>query len=252
MSTISSYDLCTRSRSSTQSSEPVHLSFDPSTDDEIVWDVEDNSSAVASDDDFVVLSRNPHDSLVDQFSNLSLTKPSHHTSPATPPPHTTAPVVRKSHRRKKQPKSMPRGLGERPIVDDLSSIQDSASERSASPFSSYDAAASYISAFLQDNTPLCRLTFMQCLLVELGLASSTLQVPDSVRSAKAMLKSHAFLNIAEYLAAREHGPAAIQSVMHKTRSSLIRDLRTRKHEVMVPRNVVKESGLSVLLVRCYH
>ncbi|KAJ7063129.1 hypothetical protein C8F01DRAFT_1250709 [Mycena amicta] len=249
ISTTSSFEVVSnRSRSSTASSGPVLVSLDPS-DDEIVWSIDDSSSAAASDD-FVVLNRSnaPDDSLVDQLARLSVTTPKRRrrqrrSPPATPPP-ATAPVATKSSRRRKN--AMPSGLGSRPIVDDLDSERD----ESESVSSTYEAAASYISASLEDKTTSCRLTFMQCLLVEFGLASSSL--PASLTAAKAMLKSKAFVVLGDYLAVRQHGPAAIQSVMHKSRSSLIRDLRTRKRGAMVPREFAKETGLQVLLVRCYY
>nr|GAT43957.1 predicted protein [Mycena chlorophos] len=254
------------SRARSQSTESiVHLSALDNSDDEIIW------GAAASDDDLVVLTRSiatkttkPTTSddddvgLADDLSRLSLatTSPKRRrrhrrpSPPATPPP-VVAPVPKSSPPRRRKKALKNTGLGMRPIVDDLSELPDTASERSVSPFSSYDAAASYISAFLEHNTPLFdRLTFLQCLLVELGLASSTL--PASLRAAKAIIKSNVFLNIGEYLEARQEGPAAIQSILHPSRSSLIRDLRARKRDAMVPRHVVKDSGLQVLLVRCYH
>lgn len=95
---------------------------------------------------------------------------------------------------------------------------------------------------------MCRLTLLQSLIVELGLGSSSL--PASLTAAKAMLRSHVFVNVGEYLDARQKGPAAVQGVMHKSKSSLIRDLRKRRNPV--PLQWVKETGLQVLLVSCYH
>ncbi|KAJ7219105.1 hypothetical protein GGX14DRAFT_560226 [Mycena pura] len=184
--------------------------------------------------------------------------PSPSPSPApTPvadrPPSVDGPSARKPGRRRRQAAAKPSGpgtsgFGARPIVDDISEQPDSASERDDSEpgASLYDAAASYINAFLADKTSVCRLTLLQSLIIELGLASSAL--PASLTAAKAMLKSRAFLNVGEYLAARQQGPAAVQCVMHKSRASLIRDLRRKRNFTSL--QWVKESGLQVLLVSC--
>ncbi|KAJ7470578.1 hypothetical protein FB451DRAFT_1400167 [Mycena latifolia] len=143
------------------------------------------------------------------------------------------------------------GFGARPIVDDISEQPDTASERGDSEFgapSMYDTAASYINSFLADQTSVCRLTLLQSLIIELGLASSSL--PASLTAAKAMLKSQAFLNVGEYLDARRRGPAAVQGVMHPSKNALIKDLRKKRNATAL--HVVKKSGLQVLLVSCYH
>ncbi|KAJ6546501.1 hypothetical protein DFH09DRAFT_644930 [Mycena vulgaris] len=143
------------------------------------------------------------------------------------------------------------GFGARPIVDDISEQPDSASERGDSEFavpSMYEAAASYINSFLADQTSVCRLTLLQSLIIELGLASSSL--PASLTAAKATLKSQAFLNVGEYLDARQRGPAAVQGVMHPSKTALIKDLRKKRNPTAL--QVVKKSGLQVLLVSCYH
>ncbi|CAK5279624.1 unnamed protein product [Mycena citricolor] len=143
------------------------------------------------------------------------------------------------------PDSSVQGLGSRSIVDDVSVMSETDIDTEGGM---YDTAARYISGFLAgDPTSLCRLTFLQSLIIECGLASSTL--PASLTSARALIKSHLFLNIGEYLHVREQGPTAIQSVMHKSRSALVRDLR--KSRDTMPRKWVKDSGLQVLMVQCY-
>ncbi|CAK5277768.1 unnamed protein product [Mycena citricolor] len=143
------------------------------------------------------------------------------------------------------PDSSVQGLGSRSIVDDVSVMSETDTDTEGGM---YDTAARYISGFLAgDPTSLCRLTFLQSLIIECGLASSTL--PASLTSARALIKSHLFLNIGEYLHVREQGPTAIQSVMHKSRSALVRDLR--KSRDTMPRKWVKDSGLQVLMVQCY-
>ncbi|KAJ6623450.1 hypothetical protein B0H10DRAFT_1873171 [Mycena sp. CBHHK59/15] len=143
------------------------------------------------------------------------------------------------------------GLGAWPIVDDISERPDSRSEREdedPAASSMYEAATSYINSFLEDQTSVGRLTLLQSLIIELGLASSSL--PASLTAAKAMLKSRAFLNVGEYLDARQKGPAAVQGVMHPSKTSLIKDLKKRRNTT--PVRWVKETGLQVLLVSCYH
>lgn len=112
----------------------------------------------------------------------------------------------------------------------------------------YDAAASYINSCISDPSSVCRLTLLQALIIELGLASSSM--PASLKQAKAMLKSRVFVNVGEYLDARKRGPAAVQGIIHPSKSSLIRDLRRKRNPV--PLQWVKETGLNVLLVRSYY
>ena len=105
------------------------------------------------------------------------------------------------------------------------------------------------------------MTFLQALIVELGLLpaeSATEQsffqlpsLPRSLRAAKALLKSSVFLNVRDYLDVREKGLDALRRVMHPTRKALIQDLTRGKGKRKVPRDVIKKTGLGVLLVTCY-
>ena len=111
------------------------------------------------------------------------------------------------------------------------------------------------------------LTFLQALIIELGLCSDTASaeqsasetsfanlpsLPRSLRAAKALLKERVFVNVRDYLDMRDKGFDALQSVMHPSRKALIKDLSRGKGQRKVPRTFVKESGLGVLLVTCYH
>ena len=60
-----------------------------------------------------------------------------------------------------------------------------------------------------------------------------------------------FLNVRDYLEQRNNGLAALRSVMHPSRKSLVKDLHRGKGQRKVPRDVVKNTGLGVLLVTCY-
>ncbi|KAJ7738496.1 hypothetical protein DFH07DRAFT_841009 [Mycena maculata] len=153
-------------------------------------------------------------------------------------------------RRKNKGGDILAGFGARPIVDDISEHLDSSSERDSefAVSSMYEAATSYINSFLADPTSVGRLTLLQSLIIELGLASASL--PASLTAAKAMLKANAFLHIADYLDARQRGPAAVQRVMHPSKTALIKDLRKKRNPASL--QWVKESGLQVLLVTCYH
>ncbi|KAJ7109196.1 hypothetical protein C8R44DRAFT_986232 [Mycena epipterygia] len=334
MSSASSFDIVSsRSRSSTTSSHShshsIDMYSDDDSDDEIVWSVSEESLSassaesnfsLASDDDFVVLSRprsasnavptpatpdgaNTPNNLASDLARLSVSevsatirrnkkaaaaaavgKPgsqdtgaaspkrrnrkaasarsdasSHSASPSpSPTPVSDRPssvaTLRKAAspaRRRRKHKVAAGGFAARPIVDDISEQPDSGSERGDSELavpSMYEAAASYINSFLADPTSVCRLTLLQSLIIELGLASSSL--PASLTAAKAMLKSHAFLNVGEYLDARQRGPAAVQGVMHPSKTALIKDLRKKRNGASL--QWVKESGLQVLLVTCYH
>jgi len=116
----------------------------------------------------------------------------------------------------------------------------------------YEEAVGYITSFLSNpaarKDSACRLTLLQALIIELGLATPSL--PGSLRSAKAFLKSHAFLNVKEYLAVRGQGLAAVRHIMYPSKNALIKDIRKKNSRASLKE--VKESGLQVLLVSCYH
>jgi len=149
------------------------------------------------------------------------------------------------------------GLGERPIVDDVSEAGDLAVT------GAYQDAVSFINSFLSNPTTksgAAHLRLLQALIVELGLcpsafnASSPLSfpslpsLPHSMRAAKALLKSQVFLNVRDYLAVRSQGLDALRRVMHSDRSSLMREIRAGKK---MPVKAVKNAGLNVLLITCY-
>ena len=98
---------------------------------------------------------------------------------------------------------------------------------------------------------------LQALILELGCLPSVAkgkfsipQLPATLRQAKLLLKSHAFINVRDYLAVREQGQAALQGVMHPNRKSLVKEVRKGKRRM--PVGEVKKAGLNVLLVntRC--
>ena len=87
-----------------------------------------------------------------------------------------------------------------------------------------------------------RLTLMQSIIIELGLATASL--PSSLKSAKAFLKSRVFLNIREYIDVREQGPEAVQRALYPSKTALIKGIRKNP----TPIKWVKKHGLQVLLV----
>lgn len=100
------------------------------------------------------------------------------------------------------------------------------------------------------------------MIVELGLCSATTSasgqffytlpsLPRSIKAAKALLKSNAFLNVRDYLEQRDNGLDALRKVMHPSRKALVKDLSRGKGRRKVPRDFVKNTGLGVLLVTCY-
>ncbi|KAI0797822.1 hypothetical protein C8Q75DRAFT_20866 [Abortiporus biennis] len=142
------------------------------------------------------------------------------------------------------------GLGERPIVDDISEAGDD-----KTVVSGYEEARQYVTSVLSDpaSKTASNLTLLQALIIELGLcpaAAAQETLPRTLRSAKAFLKSRVFLNVRDYLAVRHQGLDALRGVMHPSRSSLVKDIRAKSDRKM-PRDVVKKSGLGVLLVTCY-
>ncbi|KAG6919983.1 hypothetical protein DXG01_013332 [Tephrocybe rancida] len=189
--------------------------------------------------------------------NAAAAYPSPGPSPARPkrvdpPTASTSRGQQVSRPRLKQGKKTKlTGLGGRSIVDDASDRFSDYGESDAGSPSMYEEAFSFITSFLSNpearKDSVCRLTLLQALIVELGLASSSL--PSSLKAAKAYLKSRAFLNIREYIAVRDQGPAAVQRIMHPSRSALIKDIRKKKNKA--PLGWVKDSGLNVLLVQCY-
>ncbi|KNZ75438.1 hypothetical protein J132_02771 [Termitomyces sp. J132] len=160
------------------------------------------------------------------------------------------------------------GFGGRSIVDDVSDKFSDYGESDVGSPSMHEEAFGFITSYVTFRVPLlilqslhrflsnpaarqdsaCRLTLLQALIIELGLATSSL--PSSLTAAKAYLKSRAFLNIREYIAVRDQGPAAVQRIMYPSRSALIKAIRKNKKNASL--KWVKESGLQVLLVQCYH
>ena len=100
---------------------------------------------------------------------------------------------------------------------------------------------------------------LQALILELGClpnggvagsssSSSKFSIPElpgTLRQAKLLLKSRAFINVRDYLAVRDQGQAALRGVMHPSRKSLVREVRKGKR---VPVQEVKKAGLKVLLI----
>ncbi|KAL5490450.1 hypothetical protein ACEPAI_5283 [Sanghuangporus weigelae] len=164
--------------------------------------------------------------------------------------------------------STPRGLGMRSIVDDVSEngdvvlppqplvVQQTEADRLLGI--AYEEAVKFMNAFIENpdyyTSRASRLTFLQALIVELGIVSTAgpeRTLPGSLSAAKALLKSHAFLNVKDYLALREQGLDALRSAMRPSRGALVRDLRG-KNGRRAKLNWVKETGLNVLLVSCQH
>lgn len=145
------------------------------------------------------------------------------------------------------------GLGSRPIVDDISEKASDNGE-DIRRITIREEAVQYITSFLNNpeaKNSVCRLTLLQSLIIELGLISSRSSIiPNSLAAAKALLKSRAFLNIREYLAVRDQGQAALQRVMHPNRTALIKDIRTKRNPASL--KWVKQNGLQVFLVTCFH
>ncbi|TFK42955.1 hypothetical protein BDQ12DRAFT_300801 [Crucibulum laeve] len=197
--------------------------------------------------------------VVKSASTVTLT-PSAISSPPSPTLSSSSSSSKKSKKQKKKQKkavaagASTTGLGARPVLEENSdalSVEDSDGDVNVSPPSMYEEAVGYISSFLSNpdakQDSVCRLTLLQSLIVELGIATSSL--PASLTAAKALLKSHAFLNIREYLATRGQGPDAMQKLMYPSRSALIKDIRKKGNPASL--KWVKDHGLQVLLVSCF-
>jgi len=145
-----------------------------------------------------------------------------------------------------------------PILDDTSSIADDASSvasedstTSTATVTGYEDASSFITGFLSspdDKDTVCKLTLLQSLIVELGVADAS-SLPSTVTQAKKLLKAEAHINIREYMSERNKGQDALKSIMHASRGSLVKSIRKKKNPASL--TWVKEQGLNVLLVQCF-
>ncbi|KAJ3781577.1 hypothetical protein GGU10DRAFT_277304 [Lentinula aff. detonsa] len=245
-------------------------------------DISTESSLDSDEEDFVVLSRplslpsrsatpgppqlhlSPPPSsdpseLASEFERLCLKTTKNVAAPfvgdSPSPPSTPVGTRLSKNRRRRRVRDEPQaiGLGFRPIVDDISESNFSTDhEPEVSDSFEYEEAVNYVTSFLRNPSEYkssSRLMLLQSLIVELGLSSSSL--PMSLKSAKAVIKSQAFLNIREYLAVRGKGPDAVKQVMYPSRSALIKSIRKQPRS-RAPLDWVKEHGLQVLLVTAYH
>jgi len=143
------------------------------------------------------------------------------------------------------------GLGPRSIVDDLSAAQSPVDDSPTAESPSIDEEASaFISSYISNpeakSNMVYRLTLLQSLIIELGLATLASALPRSIKAAKALLKTRAFLNVNEYISARGRGIEEVRKLLHPSRKALLKDIRKKKNAV--PVQWVKEHGLQVLLV----
>lgn len=236
-------------------SDHPRLSSSDNDSDEILYSVSEDFS----DSDFVVLSRQRS---ANSIMDARLMTPSTEGDDALANEITKLSIIdsasvkrtkRGSRTRRKKGKTKPAVApkGSQPRSAESDDSSDKFSNGDSEP-SKYDEAVCYITSFLSNpdarNNPVCRLTFLQALIIELGLASSAL--PASLTSARAFLKSRVFLNIREYLAVRGQGADAVQRAMHPSRKALIKDIKKNKQK-RASLGWVKESGLQVLLVKCY-
>jgi len=187
--------------------------------------------------------------------------------------------IRGNHSKPCPPSSVdwpPKGLGARPVVDDVSERGD---DSNVITTTLYEEAVRYINCFLSEpmENKAAHLALLQALIIELGFftplptsekstettegqssptpssptsAFSLSDLPHSMTAAKSFIKSHVFLNVRDYMAVRAQGQEALQSVLHPSRRSLLTQLR-KKSSSRVPRTWVKERGLNVFLVSCH-
>ncbi|KAF8522127.1 hypothetical protein BU17DRAFT_45073, partial [Hysterangium stoloniferum] len=97
-----------------------------------------------------------------------------------------------------------------------------------------------------------RLTFLQSLIIELGLmAPSSPTLPSSLTAAKRFLKTRAFINIGDYLSVRQEGLQKVREIMFDSKKALAMDLRKNKGHRKANKGWVKRQGLNVLLVSVF-
>jgi hypothetical protein len=105
---------------------------------------------------------------------------------------------------------------------------------------------SYISNASAHGDPICHLTLLQSLIIELGLIKDVSLLPHSIKAAKKFIKLRVFLNVKEYLKKRHEGPQIVRSLMFTSRSALVKDLRQKKNYASL--QWIKKHGLKDLLV----
>ncbi|KAG8861940.1 hypothetical protein FRB96_002383 [Tulasnella sp. 330] len=143
----------------------------------------------------------------------------------------------------------------------------------------YEEAVRYVTAYLANPpanvSPETHLQFLQALIIELGLLSkSDVELPNSIRAAKALLKSQIHINVREYVECRARlakiGDVAaddvkrdamwldeIQKLMFPSKAALTRSLYKRRtiqearHVKPVTTKWIKSRGLDVFLVSFY-
>lgn len=117
----------------------------------------------------------------------------------------------------------------------------------------FEEASNYITAYLAHpeakENQVCKLTLLQSLLIELGLAKVSSALPTSLTAATKIIKATVFINIKEYLLVRTQGPQAILAAMYPSRSALVKAMRKKANRASL--QWVKDHGLNVLLVSCF-
>ncbi|KAH7103821.1 hypothetical protein BKA62DRAFT_670012 [Auriculariales sp. MPI-PUGE-AT-0066] len=164
--------------------------------------------------------------------------PSPTPSPPTPTPQQgviTRPISINKSRSAATPTTTAAGFGTRGVV-----VEDEDDEDIL-----YQAAVNFVSKYLEDpaESDAKRLPLLQAMLVELGICSPSGPLPQSIRSARAMLKSEALVNVRDYVKERGCGREAISRIIFASKSKLIKDLRSRR----VPIQWIKEHGLTMFL-----
>jgi len=141
-------------------------------------------------------------------------------------------------------------FGSRPLIE---------SDAESEPLlTKYEEAASFITSFLSNPSaalscsPYTRLTFLQSLIIELGLVTpSSSTLPSSLTAAKHFLKKRAFINIGDYLSVRQEGLQKVREIMFDSKKALAMDLRKQKGRRKANKGWVKRHGLNVLLVSVF-
>ncbi|KAH7889655.1 hypothetical protein F5I97DRAFT_1846085 [Phlebopus sp. FC_14] len=127
------------------------------------------------------------------------------------------------------------------------------SDSSAStPAASYEDAAAFITQYLQSPVKEsgAQLALLRALIIELGVRSpSGPDLPKSLTSARKLLKAEVHINIKEYIATRDKGPSALQSILQPSKNALRKDIQKKGNRASL--KWVKKQGLQVLLVTCF-
>ncbi|KAF9227873.1 hypothetical protein BS17DRAFT_726485 [Gyrodon lividus] len=241
------------------------------SDDEIVW-ARDGSDGSNSEGDFILLSHPPPDAcslppdsighsesagdLSSTFDEPTSSDHDHITESSSSSGKLDTNIA---DLKKKGCNAQPRREraacnARRPAQAQSVISSDSSGYRSGTSTSiaSYDDASAFISRYLESPVKenVTQLALLRALIIELGVRSPTTpDLPNTLTSARKMLKAEAHVNVKEYIATRHKGQTALRQILKPSKKALRKDIQKRGNRASL--QWVKEQGLQVLLITCF-